>query len=141
MTTNFDETDAGQEVTEAFIQRLLTTIAEGPVGTALLALVEGRRRIVVKQHLTGAGWVVETEEIPAKSVAPDERSGWVFAFQRPGTEHQLGVSWPIHPRWWHPDEVESRSAALGPPPTAADADVANQRARDKINRETNGWNL
>lgn len=53
--------DDNAEAPDAYVLKLLTTIADGPVGALLLDMAEGRRRIVIKQHLTGSGWVVETE--------------------------------------------------------------------------------
>lgn len=55
--------DHPPEVTDAFVEKLLHTIAEGPIGAALLALAAGESRVVVKQNRSGEGWVVEVEPI------------------------------------------------------------------------------
>lgn len=55
--------DHPPEVTDAFVEKLLRTIAEGPVGAMLQALAAGESRVVVKQNRSGEGWVIEVEPV------------------------------------------------------------------------------
>lgn len=52
-----------EEVTDRFALALLTALAQGPIGEALLEVANGTRRVVVKQHATLSGWVIETEAV------------------------------------------------------------------------------
>lgn len=51
------------EVTDAFLEKLLSTIATCSVGAMLMALAAGESRAVVKQNRHGEGWVIEVEPI------------------------------------------------------------------------------
>lgn len=56
--------DDTPEVTEAFVLKLLNTIAAGPVGAALQALAAGESRLLIKQNRDGEGWVLEVQKVP-----------------------------------------------------------------------------
>lgn len=67
-----DHLDDGAEAGE-FLEKFLTELARGPLGAALLDLAAGRSRIVVKQHATKSGWVIETEKIEPPTVGDLDR--------------------------------------------------------------------
>lgn len=74
-TEHGDRVRFDSEVSERFALALLTVLAEGPIGDLLIELAAGRRRIVVKEHRSRAGWVVETEAVEKNWSAP-EVLGW-----------------------------------------------------------------
>ena len=55
-------------VSERFVAAVLTALAEGPVGQAILGLAEGRRRIVVLQASERQGWIVQTEPVDTEAL-------------------------------------------------------------------------
>ena len=60
-------TPAETGYTEAFMGRLLTALAEGPIGDHILELCEGRRQLVVLQRHDRQGWIVRTEPVEEKA--------------------------------------------------------------------------
>ena len=70
-----DRSEFDEEISEKFALSLITALAQGPIGQALLDLAEGRRRIVLRQHRTREGWIVETEAVepPAKTTGEMDR--------------------------------------------------------------------
>lgn len=50
-------------VSENYVASLLTELAQGPIGAALVELAGGRAQIVVRENMAGAGWIVRVEAI------------------------------------------------------------------------------
>lgn len=64
-------------VSENYVASLLTELAQGPIGAALVELAGGRAQIVVKENQAGAGWVVRVEAIPPAEPKLDPSTGRV----------------------------------------------------------------
>lgn len=52
-----------EQITEAFVRRVLTELAKGPIGETILAVAKGERSVVVWRHKNGQGWTIETEVV------------------------------------------------------------------------------
>lgn len=58
-----DRNHYDQRVSDAYVASLLTALAEGPIGQALVELASGRAQVVVRENMAGAGWIVRVEAI------------------------------------------------------------------------------
>lgn len=54
------------EISQAYLLKLLEALASGPVGGEILGVARGERDLVLKENPHGAGWIVQTAPKPTE---------------------------------------------------------------------------